>query len=95
VGDGDHTDIAPEGHRSLKPGEQINVAQAVVSADFFQTMKVSILRGRTFTRDEDEQGKPVLLVDENLARRFWPNEDAVGKRLAYDMTARIGTRSLA
>ena len=84
VGDGDHSDIAPEGHRSLKPGEQINVEQAVVSADFFQTMKIALLRGRTFTRDEDEQGKPVVLVDENLARRFWPTEDAVGKRLAYD-----------
>ncbi len=47
-------------------------------------MKIPILRGRTFTRDEDEQGKPVLLIDENLARRFWPNEEAVGKHIAYD-----------
>ena len=38
----------------------------------------------TFTRDEDEQGKPVVLIDENLARRFWPNEEAVGKHIAYD-----------
>jgi putative ABC transport system permease protein len=47
-------------------------------------MKIPILRGRTFTRDEDEQGKPVVLVDENLARRFWPNGDAIGKHIAYD-----------
>jgi putative ABC transport system permease protein len=47
-------------------------------------MKIPILRGRTFTRDEDEQGKPVLLIDENLARRFWPNEEAVGKHIGYD-----------
>ena len=82
--DGWQNDIAPEGHRSLEPGESINVDWSIVSADYFQTMKIPILRGRTFTRDEDEQGKPVVLVDENLARRFWPNEDAIGKRLKYD-----------
>ncbi|HEY8411975.1 MAG TPA: ABC transporter permease [Pyrinomonadaceae bacterium] len=77
-------DIAPEGYRSLKPGEQINVDWAIVTRDYFRTMGMTLLEGRTFTRDEDEQGKPVLLVDENLARRFWPNESAVGKHIAYD-----------
>jgi putative ABC transport system permease protein len=42
------------------------------------------LKGRTFTRDEDAQGKPVVLIDENLARRFWPNEEAIGKHIGYD-----------
>jgi putative ABC transport system permease protein len=55
-----------------------------VTPDYFETMKIPILRGRTFTVDEDEQGKPVVLVDENLARRFWPNEEAVGKHIGYD-----------
>jgi predicted permease len=82
--DGWQTDIAPEGHRPNKPGEQINTDWSIVTADYFQTMKIPLLRGRTFTRDEDEQGKPVVIVDENLARRFWPNEDAVGKHLKYD-----------
>jgi len=62
----------------------LNVDWSIVTADYFQTMKIPILRGRTFTKEEDEQGKPVLLVDENLARRFWPNEDAVGKHISYD-----------
>jgi putative ABC transport system permease protein len=84
VSDGWQTDIAPEGHPSLNPGELINVDWAIVGAGYFQTMKIPILRGRTFTREEDEQGKPVVLIDENLARRFWPNEDAVGKHLKYD-----------
>jgi putative ABC transport system permease protein len=81
--DGWQTDIAPEGHH-LQPGELINVDWSIVSADYFQTMKIPILRGRTFTPDEDEQGRPVVIVDENLARRFWPNEDAVGKHIKYD-----------
>jgi predicted permease len=78
------TDIAPEGHAPLRRGELINVDWSIVSADYFKTMQIPILKGRTFTRDEDAQGKPVVLIDENLARRFWPNEEAVGKHIGYD-----------
>jgi len=76
-------DITPEGYQA-KAGELINVDWSIVSADYFQTMKVPILEGRTFTKDEDEQGKNVILVDETLAQRFWPNQSAVGKRIRYD-----------
>lgn len=76
-------EMLPEGYEG--PQEQlINVDWAIVSADYFQTMKVPILEGRTFTKDEDEQGKRVVLVDETLARRFWPNQSAVGKHIKYD-----------
>jgi len=76
-------DILPEGHQ-IQRGTLINVDWSIVSADYFQTMNVPILQGRTFTRDEDEEGKPVVLVDETLARRFWPNENAVGKHIKYE-----------
>ena len=75
-------DIWPEGHE-VKEGQGINVDWAIVSADYFQTMKVPILEGRIFTKDEDEKGKPVILVDETLARRFWPDQNAIGKRIRY------------
>jgi len=76
-------DIVPEGYQ-VRPGELINVDWSIVSADYFQTMNVPILKGRTFSKDEDEQGKKVVLVDETLAQRFWPNENAVGKRIKYN-----------
>ncbi|HJY28929.1 MAG TPA: ABC transporter permease [Pyrinomonadaceae bacterium] len=84
IRDGWQNDIAVEGEPRRKKGELINVDWSIVSADYFQTMKIPLLRGRTFTRDEEEQGKPVVLVDENLARRFWPNQEALGKHIAYD-----------
>ena len=84
LNDGWQNDIAIEGEGRRKLGELINVDWSIVSADYFQTMKIPLLRGRSFTRDEDEQGKPVVLVDENLARRFWPNEEALGKHIKYD-----------
>ena len=76
-------EIWPEGYEGPQ-GELINVDWSIVSADYFKTMKVPILEGRTFTKDEDEQGKRVVLVDETLARRFWPNQSAVGKHIKYD-----------
>jgi putative ABC transport system permease protein len=87
-GSGWTTDISVEGQAPLKRGELINVDWAIVSRDYFRTMRIPIMRGRTFTRDEDTEGKPVVLIDENLARRFWPNEDAVGKHIGYDSPVR-------
>jgi putative ABC transport system permease protein len=82
--DGWQNDIAVEGEGPRQKGELINVDWSIVTTDYFQTMKIPILRGRAFTRDEDEQGKPVVLIDEGLARRFWPNQEALGKHIAYD-----------
>ena len=84
ITNGWQTDIAVEGYKRPNKNELLNVDWSIVTADYFQTMKIPILRGRTFTKEEDEQGKPVMLVDENLARRFWPNQEAVGKRISYD-----------
>lgn len=84
IADGSRTEISAEGYRPVEKGELLNVNWSIVTSDYFATMKIPILRGRTFTTDEDEQGKPVVLVDETLARRFWPNEEAVGKRIGYD-----------
>ncbi len=84
ITNGWQSDIAVEGYKRPNKNELLNVDWSIVTADYFQTMKIPILRGRTFTKEEDEQGKPVVLIDENLARRFWPNQDAVGKHIAYD-----------
>jgi predicted permease len=48
---------------------------------FFETMGVRLVSGRFFTDADDEHGTPVVIVDETLARTFWPNRDAIGKRL--------------
>ncbi len=83
-GSGWTNDIVAEGHPGPKRGELINVDWAIVSRDYFRTMRIPILRGRTFTADEDAEGKPVLLVSESLAHKFWPNGDAIGKHIGYD-----------
>jgi putative ABC transport system permease protein len=86
-GSGWTTDIVAEGHPGPKRGELINVDWAIVSRDYFRTMRIPILRGRSFTADEDAEGKQVLLVSESLAQKFWPNGDAIGKHIGYDSPA--------
>jgi predicted permease len=82
--DGWQTDIFPEGHARLAPGEILNVDWSIVTADYFATMRIPILQGRTFTAAEVQKGSPVVLVDEGLAREFWPGGDALGKHIKYD-----------
>jgi putative ABC transport system permease protein len=77
-------DISPEPYIPVNPGEEINVDWAIVSPDFFATMKIPILQGRTFTRQECESEAPVVLVDESLAQQFWPRGEALGKHLKYN-----------
>jgi predicted permease len=57
----------------------------LVSPGYFQTMNVPILWGRNFTRQEAESGAAVAIVSEATARRFWPGEDAIGKRFKLDL----------
>jgi predicted permease len=72
------------GYLKIKPGELINVDWGIITADYFKTMRIPIKQGRTFTQQEVDQGGNVLLVDEQLARRFWPRGDALGKHIKYD-----------
>ena len=63
-----------------------------VSAEYFDTLGVRVVRGRAFTRQETESGAPVVVISEATARRFWPGEEALGKSLgiaaALDKSAR-------
>jgi putative ABC transport system permease protein len=81
------TDIVPVvGGENVRvaPGQLINVDWGIVSAGYFETLRVPILRGRAFTASEAEQGAPVMVIDEQLAQRFWPAGDALGSHIRYD-----------
>jgi putative ABC transport system permease protein len=52
-----------------------------VTPDYFRTLGAAIKRGRDFTEDDDTTRSDVILIDESTAGRFWPGEDAIGKRL--------------
>jgi len=52
-----------------------------VSGDYFRAMGIPLIKGRYFTDHDGPDSPPVAIVNQTLARRYWPGEDAVGKRL--------------
>jgi len=67
--------------RQFPPDQQPVAERESVSPDYFHTMGIPLLRGRLFT-EEDRHGKlPVVIVNQTMAERFWPNEDPVGNRV--------------
>jgi len=73
--------IIAEGYQ-MKPGESvISPSQVTVSPGYFEATGVRLAKGRFF-QDSDAGGqRPVVIVDEKLARRFWPDQDPIGRRL--------------
>jgi putative ABC transport system permease protein len=73
--------FAVTGQPELRHGEESSAETHCVSPDYFRTMGIPILRGRSFGPD-DVLGKPlVILIDEYLAEKFFPGRDPIGQRV--------------
>jgi len=55
-----------------------------VNADYFRTMGMRIIKGRAFTGRDNAAAPKVAIVNESMAKRFWPNQDPIGKRISTD-----------
>jgi putative ABC transport system permease protein len=74
-------DIVVEG-KVLGPDEPPpTTGWRMVSPDYFKTMEIPVLRGREFTLADHQRAPDVVVVEEDLARRLWPDENPLGKRL--------------
>jgi len=73
-----------EGHPT-PPGDQPTEALSIVTADFFQTMRIPILAGRAFSVRDDVKATPVMVINERFARKYFPGESAVGKHIKVDL----------
>lgn len=71
--------VTPEG--TAPSVAQPFVLGTVVSDDYFRTLHIPLRQGRTFDSHESPTTPPTVVVSETMARRFWPNGDAVGKRI--------------
>ena len=80
-GDYTHRAFVAEGAPIPPAGAEYNAAWNAVTPDYFTTLGIPLVKGRAFT-DEDRQHSPrVIIINEALARRMFPNEDPVGKRI--------------
>ena len=73
-----------EGRPVPKKGEEPVAAYRVVLPGYFHTMNISMERGRDFRDSDNQTASGVVIVNEFLAKRYWPGEEAVGKRLSAD-----------
>jgi putative ABC transport system permease protein len=72
-----------EGHEPESGGLAPNAQDRVVSPGYFQTLEIPLLRGRDFLKSDRADSPLVAIVDETLARRYWADGDALGKRIRY------------
>jgi predicted permease len=72
------------------PGQELQVDTRGVSPDYFKTMEIPIVKGRGFTSfDTTPDAQQVAIIDEQFARRFWPNGDPIGRQLWFDPKRRM------
>ena len=70
-----------EGYVPPKDAPELQVDKRSATPDYFRTMEVPLIAGRFFTASDTDKSQPVVLIDQKMADRFWPKDDAVGKRI--------------
>jgi putative ABC transport system permease protein len=78
------SDFRIEGHPEPEKGQEMIINTSGVSPDYFRTLGIPILKGREFS-DRDRSGAPMAaIINNDLARIYFGNEDPIGKRISFD-----------
>ncbi len=75
------------GGPQLPVGETLDTNRRTVSADYFQTLGLQLLRGRTFDNRDTAKAPRVVIINEAMARKFWPNDDPLSRYLTFNSDA--------
>ncbi len=78
----DSSSIYVEGHPLATSQDVPEMSFNGIDPAYFATMRVPLLRGRTFSDSDNETAPPVAIINQTMAKRLWPNQDAVGKRFS-------------
>jgi len=71
------------GNPPLPPGKSTTADYATVSSDYFRVMRIPLLRGRFFSEQDSPSNPKVALISETLARRYFPNQDPIGRQMKF------------
>jgi putative ABC transport system permease protein len=85
AGGGAATSILIDGRPEPPPGQRLTGDVRVVDGGYFETMGIPLLQGRSFTERELTQASHVVVINEAMARDFFPGEDPIGKRVTINM----------
>jgi putative ABC transport system permease protein len=81
---GGSTSVKPEGYGS-QAHESMETQVAVITPNYFQTLQIPIAKGRDFTLQDTTKSQHVVIVSEAFVNRYWPHQEALGKRLYSDL----------
>ena len=74
-------DVLPDGYVP-KPGESMEVSRAIVGPNYLRTMRIPIIAGYDFSEQDTEKVQRVAIVNQAFVDRYWPGQDAIGKRIS-------------
>ena len=78
------TSFLIEGAPAVPLADRPDVGERAVTPAYFETMGIPVLKGRSFTAQDRDNTPHVIIVNEALASRYWPNQDVIGKRLGFE-----------
>jgi predicted permease len=81
---GGSTSVKPQGYLS-QANESMETQVAIITPNYFQTMRIPIVKGRDFTLQDTKGSQRTVIVNETFVNRYWPHQEAVGKQLFSDM----------
>jgi putative ABC transport system permease protein len=81
-GDYDGQSVHIQAHPSANPADDPGPFRYGVSAGYIEAMRIPLIRGRTFTVQDNANAPKVALVNESFARKYWPGEDPIGQRVS-------------
>ncbi|HKP10884.1 MAG TPA: ABC transporter permease, partial [Blastocatellia bacterium] len=87
AGGGPQFIFSVEGRPLPTPSEAPIASYRIVAADYFGTMNIPLIKGRTFTDADNETALQVVVVNQNMAEMMWPGEDPIGKRMTVGVPA--------
>jgi predicted permease len=64
--------------------EEFHARYHIADANYFRAVGIPLMRGRFFTAGDNMNGPFAVIINQSMARHYWPNEDAVGKRFTFD-----------
>jgi putative ABC transport system permease protein len=73
--------VAVEGQPVVPMADQPEVAVRLIAPGYLRVMRIPLKQGRDITEADNANARPVVLVSESFARRFWPNENPIGKHV--------------
>jgi predicted permease len=78
---GSNQPVAIEGQPALAMADQPEVSVRLITGGYFKSMRIPLVRGRDFTDADGPSAPKVVVVSESFAKRFWPDQDPIGRRL--------------